>query len=71
MRNSKDLMMRRVRVAEVFGLARLVRTSEISPSEDMVVVVQGRVRCYVTVLICGTDGGKICAPVSGAHIVRT
>lgn len=33
-RNSKDLIMRRVRVADVFGMARFVRTSEISP--DMV-----------------------------------
>ena len=36
-RNSKDLIMRRVRVADVFGTARFVRMSEISP--DMVVKI--------------------------------
>ena len=33
---SKDFITLNVNVAEVFGLARLVRTSEISPSPDMV-----------------------------------
>ena len=32
---SKDLIILNVKVADVFGLERLVRTSEISPSSDM------------------------------------
>jgi hypothetical protein len=34
-RNSNDLMIRRVRVASVFGFDRFVSTSEISFSSDM------------------------------------
>ena len=33
---SKDLIILSVNVADVFGLARFVRTAEVAPSSDMV-----------------------------------
>lgn len=42
---SKDLIILNVNVADVFGLARFVRTSEVAPSPDMVSVSETRRSC--------------------------
>ena len=39
---SKDLIILNVKVADVFGLERLVRVSEIAPSPDMISILQDR-----------------------------